>query len=36
MEYEGDGDASCNQCTWNDPQTIGKGTGRQGNKKKRK
>ena len=33
MEYEGDGDTSCNWCTQNNPQRIGKGTGRLGNEK---
>ena len=31
MEHEGDGDTNCNWCTWNNPQRIGKGTGRLGN-----
>ena len=26
MKYEGDSDANCRWCTWNDPQRIGKGT----------
>ena len=33
MEHEGDGDTSCNWSTWNNPQRIGKGTGRLGNKR---
>ena len=28
MEYGSDGDTSCNWCTWNNIQKIGKGTGR--------
>ena len=24
MEHEGDGDISCNWCSWNDQQSIGK------------
>ena len=32
MEKKGDGNASCNWCTWNNPQRIGNGTGRLGNK----
>ena len=32
MEYEGDGNTNCNWCAWNNPQKIGKGTGRLGNK----
>ena len=35
MKREGDGDSSCNWCTWNNPQTIGKSTGRLGKKKTR-
>ena len=33
MEHEGDGDTSCGWCTWNDPQRIGRETGRFGNKR---
>ena len=33
MEHDGDGDASCDWCAWSNPQKIGKGTGRLGNKK---
>ena len=33
MEREGVGDSSCGWCTWNNPQRIGKGTGRLGNKR---
>ena len=33
MEHEGDGDTICGRCTWNNPQRIGIGTGRLGNKK---
>ena len=33
MEHEGDGDISYNWCTWNNPQTRYKGTGRHGNKR---
>ena len=33
-EYESDGDTSCKWCTWNGPQSFGKGTGRTGNQKK--
>ena len=32
--HEGDGDTSCNLCTWNGPQNFGKRTGRVGNQKK--
>ena len=32
LEHEGDNDTNYNWCTWNDPQRIGKGTGRLGNK----
>ena len=32
-EPEGDGDTNCNPCTWNNPQTISKRTGRLGNQK---
>ena len=32
MEHEADGDANCNRCAWNNPQKIGKGTERLGNK----
>ena len=34
MERDGDGDTNCSWCTWNDPQTIGKGTGRHRNQNK--
>ena len=34
MEHEGDGDTNCNGGTSNNPQRIGKGTGRPGNKKR--
>ena len=27
MGHKGDSDTSCNWCTWNNPQMIGKGTG---------
>ena len=33
MKYEGDGDSSSNYCTCDNPQRMGKGTGRLGNKK---
>ena len=33
MKDEGDGDTTCNWYTWNNPQTIGEGTGRLGNKR---
>ena len=33
MEHESDGDTNCNKCTWNNPQKIGKGTGRLRNQK---
>ena len=33
MEREGDGDTSCNWCTWNDLQRICKGSGRLSNQK---
>ena len=32
MEHEGDDDTICNWCTWNNPQRIGKGTGKLENK----
>ena len=28
MEQDGDGDSSCGWCTWDNPQRIGKSTGR--------
>ena len=28
IEYEGNGDTTCNWCTWNNPQQVGKGTGK--------
>ena len=34
MEHESDGDTNCNWCTWNNPQWIGKGNRRLGNKRK--
>ena len=36
MEYESDGDTNCCWCTWDNPQKIGKGTGRLGNKRTRR
>ena len=33
MEHEGDGDSNCNWCIWYNPQRIGKGTRRLGNKR---
>ena len=33
MEHEDDGDTNCGWCTWNNPQGIGKETGRLGNKR---
>ena len=33
MEHKGDGDTNCGWCTWDNLQTIGKDTGRHGNKK---
>ena len=33
MEHEGDGDTSCNWCTWNSPKRLGTGTGRFRNKR---
>ena len=33
MEHEGDGDTSCNWCTWNNLQKIDKGIGRFRNKR---
>ena len=35
MEHKGDDDTNCNWCTWNNPQRIGIGTGRLGNKRTR-
>ena len=35
MEHEHDSDTNCNCCAWNDPQSIGKGTRRLGNKRTR-
>ena len=34
IEHEGDGDTNCNWCTRNNPQRLGKGTGRLGNKRR--
>ena len=34
MEYEGDSDTNGNWLTWNNPQKIGKGTRKLGNKRK--
>ena len=34
VEQEGDGDASCCWCTWNDPKRLGKVTRKTGNQKK--
>ena len=31
MEHKGDSDTNCNWCNWNNPQRIGKGSGRHGN-----
>ena len=36
MDHEGDSDASCGWCTWNNTQMIGKGTGRLENERKSK
>ena len=36
MEHETDSDTNCSWCTWNNPRTIGKGTGRLRNKKTNK
>ena len=33
MEHEGDGDTNCGGSTWDNPQTIRKGTEKFGNKK---
>ena len=33
MEHEVGGDISCSWCTWDNPQRIGKGTGRFRNKR---
>ena len=33
MEHEGNDDTNCGWCTWDNPQRIGKGTGRLGNKR---
>ena len=33
MVHNCDGDTNCGWCTWNNPQRIGKGTGRLGNKR---
>ena len=33
MEHGGDGDTNSIWCTWNNPQSIGKGTGRLGNER---
>ena len=35
MEHGSNGDTNCNLCTWNNPQMIGKETGRSGNKRTR-
>ena len=32
MEHESDGDTNCGRRTWDNPQSIGKGTRRIGNK----
>ena len=32
MEREGDGDTNCNWITWNEPQKLGKKSGRLGDK----
>ena len=32
MEHESDDDTSCNWCIWNNPQRLGKGVGRVGNR----
>ena len=36
MEHEVDNDINCNGCTWNEPQKLGKETGRPENKKTNK
>ena len=36
MEHESNGDTNCNWCTWNNPQRIGKGTEKLGNKRTRR
>ena len=33
MEHESDSDSNCSWCTWNDPQRIGTGSWRLGNKR---
>ena len=33
MEHEGDSVTDCSWCTWNDPEMIGKGTGRLRNQR---
>ena len=33
MEHEGDGDTNCNWCIRNNPQRLGNGTGKLGNKR---
>ena len=33
MEHKGDGDTSCNWCTWNNPQRLVIGTGRLRNQR---
>ena len=33
MEHEGDSNTNCNWYTWNNPQKIGKRTGKLGNKR---
>ena len=35
MEHEGDSDTSCNWSSWNNPEKIGKETGKVGNKRTR-
>ena len=32
--HETDGDTNCDWCTWNNKETIGKGTGKLGNQRK--
>ena len=33
MEHGNDDDNNCSSCTWNNPQSICKGTGKLGNKR---
>ena len=33
MKHEGDGNTNCNQCSRNNPQRIGEGTGIYGNQR---